>query len=167
MNFTETALDPLSAVQKWLWASIDAATNFSDLRQPNRIKLDGATSSPKENVQLADMPELVLTMPGIVKSGLNSNTDKLDLSCRFSISTGTMQFYNKLPFLLWRLIVVIGALEGTAPNLGTGISMESMSIRNGFLGFNMETNNRGLVGHAANLEFDLQLHIARALYVIG
>jgi hypothetical protein len=168
MSFESEALDPISATVKLLWDGFEQSGLFNDVRPGNRVKFD-KPEQIKSVVQDSDLPEVVLTMPSATPEGLDSSADTLVLIFRFTISTGDMQFYNKLPFLVWRIFRLIGHLERTKNQqpLTTGVTVHSIGVMDSTIGYTMDKENRTKIGHAANVDIRTELHFERSIYVLG
>jgi hypothetical protein len=168
MSFGDEPLDPISATSRLIWEAFESCGLFNDVRLGNRVTFD-TPQKVKAVVQDADLPEVVLTMPSATPEGLDSAHDTLVCIFRFTLSTGDMQFYNKLPFLVWRIFRLIGHLERTTVDqtLITGAILHSIGVMDSTIGYTMDTENRTKIGHAANVDIRTEIHFERSLYVLG
>lgn len=163
-QFNEDPLDPLSALFKFLWVRFDAATPLTTLvKVGNRITFSDREHVIKENIQAADVPEVMLTFPDFKIQGKDSAYDMCTVSGKWTISTGTQQFYNQLPRVSWLLAVLMKQIEQEgSPSMGL-IGLTDYCLQNlttddptpfGYLDNGL---NRGTKGFASNLTFRAEI----------
>lgn len=161
----DTALDPVSALLKWLWTQLDSTTYLADVVKPgNRIKFDDkdgvkVTSGP------ADYPQLQVTVPSMNIYGINSSEDACDIVLRLTVYTDTWQFYNRLPTLLWDLNRFVGAINKLSPNLGNQVNFEKFGQSQASLGYTT-SEGKSRAGQAANVDLAARFTFSREAYYV-
>lgn len=163
-QFSETPLDPLSALFKYLWVRFDSYTPLSTLvKVGNRITFSDRERVIKENIQAADVPEVMLTFPDFIIRGKDSAYDEIVVNGKWTLSTGTQQFYNQAPNVAWLIGVLMKKIEQEgSPSIGT-LGLTDFCLQN------ITTNdpipfghldngaNRGTKGFASNLSFRAEI----------
>ena len=163
-QFAATPLDPLSALFKYLWVRFDGYTTLSSLvKVGNRITFSGPEHVIKENIQTADVPEVMLTFPDFLIRGLDSAYDVCIVNGKWTISTGTQQFYNQVTNVAWLTAVLMKKIEQEgSPGIGT-LGLTDFCLQNlttneptpfGYLDNGL---NRGTKGFASNLSFRAEI----------
>jgi hypothetical protein len=163
-QFSETPLDPLSALFKYLWVRFDSYTPLSTLvKVGNRITFADREHVIKENIGAADVPEVMLTFPDFKILGKDSAYDQCILSGKWTISTGTQQFYNQVTNVSWLVAILMKKIEQEgSPSIGT-LGLTDFCLQNlvtedsnpfGYLDNGL---NRGTKGFACNLSFRAEI----------
>lgn len=160
-QFSADPLDPLSALFKFLWLRFDAETELSaSVKVGNRITFSNHQNTMKENISEGDVPEVMLTFPDITVIGFDSALDSCVVTGRWTISTGTQQFYNTVTYTTWLLMLMMKRIEGEGnpdlelPNLQLNKITTDTPVPFGYIDSDL---NRGKKGFASNIDFKAEL----------
>lgn len=160
-QFTATPTDPISALFKFLWVRFDSETTLSALiKVGNRITFSNAQRVIKENISIADVPEVILTFPTVTPVNVDSANDGLDVAIRWTVSSGTQQFFNKISQTSWLLTAMMRRIEQEgSPDLGLpNLVLNEIAFTEPIsFGYLDPETNRGLIGYAAVLNLRASL----------
>lgn len=160
-QFAADPLDPLSALFKFLWVRFDSETDLSAaVKVGNRITFSNGQHTMKENISDGDVPEVMLTFPDITVIGRDSANDQLNVTGRWTVCTGTQQFYNVVTYTTWLLMLMMKRIEMEgSPDLDLpGLVLDKISTPNPVpFGYVDSDLNRGKKGFASNLDFKAEL----------
>lgn len=138
----------------------------------NRISYGSATDRDpiKDQVQAADMPELVLLPMGVSGGNLHSNssTSKISRSYAFVITTGDYRLHPFLHQIEWQLVCALANWKSNLAMLAW--NGETNFVKNAnLLGVTENTNdmirNRGIAGWSAAWMCYLEMHLNTAKLV--
>lgn len=162
-QFAENPLDPLSALHKYLWVRFDSYAPLSSLVQVgNRITFSNRERVIKSNIQAADVPEVMLTFPDFVIRGVDSSYDVCIVHGKWTISSGTQQFYNQLPNVAWLVALLMKKIEQDGSN-GMDLGLADYCLQNLTteepipMGYLDDGLNRGTKGYATTFTFKAEI----------
>ena len=162
-QFADTPTDPLSALCKYLWVRFDQYTVLSNsVKVGNRITFSTRENVIKPNIQAADVPEVMLTLPDFSIKGKDSAYDEIMVHGKWTISSGTQQFYNQITNVAWLVAVLMKKVEQEGSGgMVLGLSdycLQSLTTDEPIpFGYLDDGLNRGTKGYATNLAFKAEI----------
>jgi len=164
-QFAADPLDPISAMFKFLWVRFDNEPELSSLiKVGNRITFVTRQNVPKENISQGDVPEVMLTFPSVRLSGLDSTNDAIAILGRWTVTSGTQQFYNQLTHPMWLIHVLMRRIEEEGPpDLGLpNLELDMLELPSDIpFGYLDPGLNKGMIGYATTFDFRANLHYNR------
>lgn len=154
---------PFAAVYSSIWNLVDDSTVLSlGVRKGNRIRFDTNDRNPlKQNVQDADLPELMLISEGF-SGNLNSSSSSTTIDERFAfyVSTGSFQYTDKLAPLNFELLRVLVRWKTISSTLlwKDKTFIKLVKLLDTGVGLFNEDQNRGLRGWSAIIRFQVTEH---------
>lgn len=162
------AVNPFTLIFDALWAMVEDSPNFvADIKVNNRIHLNIANDpNPlKQQIQDADLPEILLVPTGISESNLfsTSSTTKIVRQYNWILSTGDLRVQNYLHQVEWNLFCAMTGWQSLLGNLiWPANSGRNFVKRCGLLaanqGLNDNEKNRGLIGWSSIWGCEVESH---------
>jgi len=164
-QFAANPLDPISALFKFLWVRFDNELTLSSLiKIGNRITFITRQNVPKENISQGDVPEVMLTFPSIRLTNVDSANDGINITGRWTVTSGTQQFYNQITYPMWLIAVMMRRIEEEGPpDLGLpNLSLDMLEMPSEIpFGYLDPGLNKGMIGHATSFDFRAVMHYNR------
>jgi hypothetical protein len=158
------AVNPLSLIHDAVWAAVSVDTELNGLiKAGNRIKLD-ERASIKNQVQDADLPELILIpRSGVGNLTSTSSSVSFELTFDWLLSTGDLRVNYRLYPVLWSLYRamskyqrVAGAALYNDKKFITGVAFSSVNI-----GESDAERNRGIKGFSSVFSFVVKMSFGK------
>lgn len=166
MSLQPWAPNPITLAHDQLWAHIDALAELDHVKKNNRIKYNAERTQAfaKKNVQVADLPELMILPEGL-DGLLVASSAHSEINWRAAIITSTGEkshsvYLAQVQWYLWKVLYQLNAFRGaisyrSKPFLVNVLVIDSVS------GLTDPQYNRGIEGWSSILRVQFQLRIPR------